>query len=75
MVKAYEWKKLTKLLSSDTVPKVLNAKLIDEYQGPVSIPAIASNILHETYGIINLLHEYGFVAQMVKVKRPMQFAV
>ena len=48
---------LKKLLSSDPVLQVLNPKLIDEIQGPVSNPASALNMLGGIYGIMQLLHE------------------
>ena len=44
-------------------------KLIDEIQGPVSTPASASNMLGVIYGIMQLLNEDGFVADMFDVRK------
>ena len=69
----YEWKMLKKLLSSDPVLRVLKPELIDEIQGPASTPASASSMLEGIYGIMRLLHEAGFVAEMIDVKRLLDF--
>ena len=58
---------LKDLLSSDPVLQVLILKLIDEIQGPVSTPASASYMLEGIYGIMQLLHEAEFVAEMFDV--------
>ena len=69
MAKAYELKMIKNLLSSDPVLQVLKPKLIDEIQGPVSTTAIASNMLEGIYGIMQLLHEAGFVADIFDVRK------
>ena len=48
---------------------MLKPKLIDEIQGPVSTPASASNMMEGIYGIMQLLHEAGFVEEMVDVRK------
>ena len=68
----YEWKMLKKLLSSDPVLQVLKPKLIDEIQGPVSNPASALNMLEGIYGIMQLLHGAGFVAEMFDVRERLE---
>ena len=60
---------LKDLLSSDPVLQVLILKLIDEIQGPVSTPASASYMLEGIYGIMQLLHEAEFVAEMFDVTK------
>ena len=47
--------------------------MIDEIQGPASAPATASNMLKGSYGIMRLLHEDGFVAEMIDVRRLLDF--
>ena len=69
----YEWKMLKKLLSSDPVLRVLKPELIHEIQGPVSTPASASNMLEGIYGVMRLFHEAGFVAEMIDIKRLLDF--
>ena len=71
--KIYEWKMINNLISSDPVLRVLKPELIDEIQGPASTPASASNMLEGIYGIMRLLHEAGFVAEMIDVKRLLDF--
>lgn len=56
------------LLSSEAVLRVLKPKLIDEIQGPVSIPTSASSMPGEIYGIMQLLHKAVFVTEMFYVK-------
>ena len=69
LAKAYERKMLKDLLSSDLVLQVLKPKLIEEVQGQVSTPTSASNMLEGIYGIMQLLHEAGFVAEVIDVRR------
>ena len=67
MIKAYKRKMPKNLLSSGPVLQVLNSKMIDEIQGPVSTLANASNMLEGIYWII--LHEAGFVADLFDVRQ------
>ena len=64
---------LKNLLSSDPVLHVLNPKLIDEIQGTVSTPASASNMLKGMYGIMQLFHEAGFVADIFDVIKMLKY--
>ena len=64
---------LKNVLLSDSVLQLMKIKLIDEIQGPVSTPASASNMLEGIYGIMRLLHEAGFVAEMIDVRKLKDF--
>ena len=73
MAKEYERKMLKNLLSSEPVLQVLKPKLIDEIQHPVSTTASASIMLEGIYGIMQLLDEAGFVAEMFDVRKLLAF--
>ena len=60
---------LKSLLSSYQFFEVLKPKLVDEIQGPVSTPPSEFNMLEGIYGIMQLLHEAGFVAGMFDVRK------
>ena len=72
LAKVYERKMLNNLLSNDPVFQVLKPKLIDVIQGPVSTPASESSMLEGIYGLMQLLHEAGFVADIFDVKKMLE---
>ena len=69
LAKAYERKMLKDLLSIDPVLQVLKPKLVDDIQGTISTPPSASNMLKGIYGIMQILHEAGFVAEIFDVRK------
>ena len=69
LAKSYERMMIKKFITSDPVIQVLKPKLVDDIQGPVSIPVSRSNMLEGIYGIMQLLHEAGFEADMFGVRK------
>uniref|UniRef100_A0AAV1TUP4 Uncharacterized protein n=1 Tax=Peronospora matthiolae TaxID=2874970 RepID=A0AAV1TUP4_9STRA len=53
---------LKNLLSSDFLQRILNPKLIEETQGPISRPKVATNAVEGISAIIQLLQDAGYVA-------------
>ena len=52
--------------------RILKPKLIGGIQGPIPLPAVASDILKEINGIIRLLHGAGLVAGVFDASKMME---
>ena len=67
--KEYYLKVLQTLLPRNSVLQILKPKLIRKIRGPISAPATASDTLEGINGIIHLLRDAGFFAEVFDAKK------